>query len=108
KGININGGKNPEHTASFARKGKTTGLAFVDGVLYATVNLEDGNWPDVNHALIWSTDKGATWTRAEWLFPKVFQPAKFLSFGRDYTGASPSLAGYVYVYGPRQPAKGAA
>ena len=38
-GFNLNGGKDPPHPASFPRKGKTSGLACVDGVLYATVNL---------------------------------------------------------------------
>ena len=87
--MNVNGGKSPEHPASFSRKGKTTGLAFVDGVLYATVNLEDGKWPEVDHGLAWSTDRGATWTQAKWHFLKGtgnFQPAKFVSFGRDYNG----------------------
>ena len=104
-GANVNGGKNPEHPASFPRKGKTTGIAFVDGVLYATVNLEDGPWPNVNHVLAWSTDKGATWTKADWLFPRgwgQFQPAKFLAFGRDYSEVPEPLAGYVYLCGPRQ------
>jgi len=106
-GINVNGGKNPEHAASFPRKGKTTGLASVDGVLYATVNLENGTWPDVDHALEWSTNNGASWARAEWLFPKGsgnFQPAKFVAFGKDYTGLPEPLAGYVYLCGPRQSA----
>jgi hypothetical protein len=105
RGFNVNGGKNPEHPASFPRKGKTTGLAFVDGVLYTTVNLEDGIWPDVNHVIAWSTNQGATWTKAEWLFAKGagnFQPAKFASFGKDYTGLPDALAGFVYFYGPRQ------
>jgi hypothetical protein len=87
------------------RKGKTTGIAFVDGVLYATVNLEDGTWPNVNHVLAWSTNQAATWTKAEWLFPRGegnFQPAKFITFGRDYSGAPERLAGYVYICGPRQ------
>jgi len=105
QGFNINGGKNPEHPASFPHKGKTTGIAFVDGVLYATVNLEDGPWPEVNHVLAWSKDKGATWTRSNWLFekgPGHFQPAKFVSFGKDYTGLPAPLAGYVYICGPKQ------
>jgi hypothetical protein len=104
-GFNVNGGKNPEHPASFPRKGKTTGLVSVDGVLYATVNLEDAKWPDVNHVLAWSTNNGLTWSKADWLFPKGdgnFQPAKFLTFGRDYQGVPASLSGYVYIYGPRQ------
>ena len=105
RGFNVNGGKDPEHPASFPRHGKTTGVAYVDGVLYATVNLEDGVWPNVNHVLAWSTDRGATWTNAPWLFPRGtgnFQPAKFASFGKDYTGLPAALAGYVYLIGPRQ------
>lgn len=109
RGFNVNGGKAPEHPASFAKKGKSTGILFVHGVLYATVNLEDGVWPNVNHVLVWSTDKGASWTRSDWLFPKGkgnFQPAKFLNFGRDYSGVPDSLGGYVYICGPRQSADG--
>jgi hypothetical protein len=105
QGANINGGKNPENPASFAKKGKTTGLAFVDGVLYATINLQDGEWPNVDHVLAWSNDKGATWTLADWRFTKGkghFHPAKFLSFGRDYSGVPAALSGYVYLYGPKQ------
>jgi Domain of unknown function (DUF4185) len=107
RGVNVNGGKNPEHPASFLKKGKTTGIAFVDGVLYATINLEDGTWPDVNHALAWSTNNGATWTKADWRFPKGngnFQPAAFVVFGKDYTGLPGPLAGYVYICGPKQSA----
>lgn len=107
RGFNVNGGKDPQHPASFVRKGKSTGIAVVDGVLYATVNLEDGTWPAVNHVLIWSTNQGATWTRADWFFAKGegnFQPAKFVSFGRDYTGLPGALAGYVYLCGPKQSA----
>jgi hypothetical protein len=107
RGFNVNGGKNPEHAATFAKKGKSTGILFVHGVLYASVNLEDGEWPNVNHVLIWSTNKGASWTRADWLFSKGngnFQPAKFLNFGRDYSGVPDSFGGYVYIYGPRQSA----
>jgi hypothetical protein len=106
-GINLNGGKNPQHPASFPKKGKTTGVAFVDGVLYATVNLEDGKWPEVDHVLVWSTNNAATWERAKWLFPKgagSFQPAKFLGFGQNYAGVPPFLDGFVYLYGPRQSA----
>src|ERR1022692_2287622 len=101
-GINMNGGKNPEHPASFLKKGKTAGLLFVHGVLYAIVNLQDGIWPDVNHALAWSTNSGATWTMADWLFAKGegrFQPSVFLNFGKDYAGVPEPLAGYVYIYG---------
>ena len=108
RGINVNGGKNPEHPASFLKKGKTGGILFVDGTLYASINLQDGPWPNVNHVLAWSTDRGATWTHADWLFPKGvgnFQPAKFLNCGRDYTGLPAHLDGFVYLYGPRQAAR---
>ena len=108
RGVNVNGGKNAEHPASFPKKGKTGGLLFVDGTLYARINLQDGAWPDVNHVLAWSTNHGATWLQAGWVFPKGlghFQPAKFLNFGRDYTGLPATLAGFVYIYGPRQAAR---
>jgi hypothetical protein len=104
RGFNVNGGKDPEHPASFPRKGKTTGIAFIDGILYATINLQDGPWPKVSHALAWSTDKGATWTKADWLFAKGvenFQPANFLAFGKDYAAVPGPLVGYVYLYGPK-------
>lgn len=107
RAINVNGGRNAEHPASFPKKGKTAGLAAVAGTLYATVNLQDGKWPDVNHVLAWSTNRGATWTSADWLFRRnvgQFQPAIFLQFGRDYTGLPDELKGFVYLYGPRRSA----
>jgi hypothetical protein len=105
RGININGGKNPEHPGTFLKKGKTAGLVFVRGVLYAIENLQDGTWPDVNHALIWSTNFGATWTMADWRFdrsPGHFQPYVILNFGKDYSGVPEPLAGYVYMYGVKR------
>lgn len=105
RGININGGKNPEHATSFPKKGKTAGIIFANGILYALVNLQDGTWPNVNHALAWSTNSAATWTMADWLFIKgegKFQPAVFLNFGKDNAVAPESLAGYVYLYGVKR------
>ena len=105
KGFNVNGGKNPEHPASFPKKGKTGGLLFEDGILYALVNLQDGKWPNVNHVLAWSTNKGAAWAKADWLFPKGagnFQPARFLNFGKDGSGVPASMKGYVYLYGAKR------
>lgn len=109
-GININGGKNPLHPASFPKQGKTGGILCVDGVLYARLNMQDGKWPDVNHALIWSDDLGATWKQTPWVFPRgpgKFQPSRFLNFGRNYSGVPPHLDGYVYVYGAKQEEWGA-
>ena len=102
RAFNINGGKNPEHSASFPTKGKSGGLLFEDGILYANINLQDGPWPDVNHVLAWSSDKGATWTTNHWLFaskPGNFQPARFLNFAKDGSGVPHELRGYVYLYG---------
>lgn len=97
--VNINGGKNGKHPASFPRKGKTGGIVFVDGVFYAWLNRQDGSWPSVNHSLIWSDDRGASWKESSWKWPKGegnFQPNTFLQFGRDYAGARDE---YVYFYG---------
>jgi hypothetical protein len=108
QGFNVNGGKNPEHPSSFPKKGKTGGVLFDEGILYANINLQDGDWPDVNHVLAWSTNKGASWSKSDWLFPKGvgnFQPARFLNFGKDGAEAPPSLKGYVYLYGLKQMAR---
>lgn len=105
RGININGGKIPEHPASFPQKGKTGGILFVDGTLYARLNLQNGKWPSVDHSLAWSDDRGATWQQTSWVFPRGvgnFKPARFLNFGRDYAGVPETLAGYVYIYGFRE------
>jgi hypothetical protein len=47
-GVNINGGKNPAHRASFAERGKTGGVLAVGDRLYAWLNTENGRWPDVD------------------------------------------------------------
>lgn len=102
---NINGGKNPRHPASFPRKGKVGGLLAVGDCVYGWLNLQNGTWPDVDAALIWSDDGGATWRQSEWVFPKGegrFKPATFLNFARGYTGVPEGLAGYVYFYGQNQ------
>jgi hypothetical protein len=104
RGVNINGGKNPEHPASFPVKGKTAGLLFVKGTVYAIVNLQDGVWPNVNHVLTWSTNSGATWSTNDWLFARgegSFQPAVFLNFGKDYAGVPGMLGSCVYIYGTK-------
>ncbi|HUT95552.1 MAG TPA: DUF4185 domain-containing protein [Thermoguttaceae bacterium] len=110
RGVNINGGKNAEFPASFPKKGKTGGILFVDGTLYARLNRQDGQWPEVNHSLAWSDDRGATWQQTSWVFPKGegnFKPARFLNFGQDYAGVPTELGGYVYLYGFQQTGAGA-
>lgn len=104
-GVNINGGKNPEHRASFGERGKVGGMLAVGDRLYAWLNTQNGKWPDVDQALIWSEDRGATWKRSPWVFPKGrgnLKPATFLNFGKGYTGVPDNLRGYVYFYGQRQ------
>ncbi len=103
RGINVNGGKNFLHPSSFPKKGKTDGILYVGNTLYATVNTQDGKWPNVTHVLAWSEDQGATWTNADWKFPKgkgKFEPAKFLNFGKDYSAVPTNLSGYIYYCGP--------
>lgn len=71
----------------------------MDGTLYAWLNRQDGKWPNVNQALIWSDDLGATWHESPWRWPiggGRFKPSTFLQFGRDYAGAPDD---YVYFYG---------
>jgi hypothetical protein len=104
-GININGGVKPEHSASFPQRGKTGGLLAVGARLYAWLNTQNGRWPDVDQALLWSDDGAATWQRSAWVFPKGqgnFKPSTFLNFGKGYTGLPTDLHDYVYFYGPRQ------
>jgi hypothetical protein len=104
-GINVNGGKDPEHPASFPRHGKTGGLLAVVNRLYAWLNAQNGAWPDVDEALIWSDDRAATWQRSDWVFPRGkgnFKPATFLHVGKGYTGVPAGLDGHVYFYGQRQ------
>jgi hypothetical protein len=104
-GINSNGGVRPVHRASFAQRGKTGGLLAVGARLYAWLNTQNGRWPDVDQALLWSDDSAATWQRSAWVFPKGqdnIKPSTFLNFGKGYTGVPTELRDYVYFYGPRQ------
>lgn len=102
--VNINGGQNGRHPASFPTKGKTGGIIFVDGVLYARLNQQDGDSPNVNHSLIWSEDSAASWKQSSWVCPKGkgnFKPNTFLQFGKDYAAARDD---YVYLYGRNETA----
>ena len=98
-GVNINGGKRAEKPASFPKKGKCGGMLSAGGTLYAWLNLQDGTWPGVNQALVWSEDKAVTWTRAPWVWPKGrdnFKAQTFLQSGRNYKGPRDD---HIYVYG---------
>jgi hypothetical protein len=103
--VNVNGGHRAEHPGSFPQKGKAEGLLAVGRALYAWVNMQDGEYPNVDVRLAWSGDAGATWHLSPWSFAKGagnFKPTTFLNFGKGYTGLPFHLRGYVYFYGTRQ------
>jgi hypothetical protein len=104
-GVNVNGGKDSVHPASFAKRGKSGSVLAVGDRLYSWLNTQNGKWPDVDQALIWSDDKAATWKQSTWVFPKGrgnLKPSTFLNFGKGYANVPHDLKGYVYFYGQRQ------
>jgi hypothetical protein len=104
-GTNLNGGKNPQHPASFAKQGKVGGILAIGSTLYGWLNMQNGKWPDVDKALVWSDDLATSWKQSQWVFPKGqgnFKPGTFVNFGGGYSGLPPEVAAYVYFYGQRQ------
>jgi hypothetical protein len=94
KAVNIWGGYNAENTSTF--EGKCAGIVSVDGILYAWINMQNGNPPDVK--LAWSKNFGKKWQLSEWAFSSTndFFPCTFLNYGRDNAG---SRDDYIYSYG---------
>ena len=73
---------------------KASGMLMAGGVLYLWVrnDIVDGDW---RHArLAQSTDRGHTWTWADWQFGGTFGCPEFVQYGPNYAGARD---GYVYV-----------
>jgi CubicO group peptidase (beta-lactamase class C family) len=68
---------------------KASGMLSVGGVLYMWARNAG------NAQLAWSTDRGETWTWADWRFTRSFGYPTFLNYGQDYAGARDE---YVYVY----------
>ncbi|HEY7155416.1 MAG TPA: serine hydrolase [Gemmataceae bacterium] len=68
---------------------KASGLLMVDGVLALWVRNTG------NSRLKWSSDRGKTWTAADWKWTASFGAPTFLNFGRNYAGARDE---YLYVY----------
>ena len=87
QGINI--ASSAENTGQGAAGAKASGLLMVDGVLYMFARNTK------NSQLAWSTDRGKTWSWADWKFTVSFGHPAFLNFGRNYQGARDN---YVYVY----------
>ncbi|WP_145276157.1 serine hydrolase [Tautonia plasticadhaerens] len=80
-----------ERTGDGPRGAKASGILMVDGVLYLLArNLDDAQ-------VARSTDRGASWTWADWRFTDGFGCPTFLNFGRDYAGARDE---FIYVYSP--------
>ena len=61
----------------------------VDGTLYLWARNAG------NAQLAWSSDRGQTWTWADWKLSTSFGCPAFLNFGRNYAGARDD---YVYIY----------
>ncbi len=104
-GVNLNGGKAALSGASFAEHGKVGGLLAAGNRLYAWLNLQNGKWPDVDQALIWSDDKAATWQRNTWVFPHGdgnLKPSTFLNLGKGGSNAPTELQGFEFFYGQKQ------
>ena len=104
-GVNINGGKAARYPASYPKKGKVGGILAVGDRIYAFLNTQNGRWPDVDQALIWSDDGGASWRQSMWVFPRGegnIKPSTFLNFGRGYSGVPDILSGFVYFFGQKQ------
>lgn len=105
KGVNVNGGKDAQHPASFPEHGKVGGLVAVGDNVYGWLNAQNGKWPDVDEVLIISQDRGATWRTTNVRFPKGkdrLKPSTFLTAGRANSGLPEPLKGFVYFYGHRQ------
>jgi len=97
-GYNIWGGKNAENPASFG--GKSYGITAVKGNLYMWVSPGSGNKNYQEARLAKSTDYGASWIKADWVFSQddLFILPTFCQFGKDYEGARDN---YVYIYATR-------
>ena len=105
KGVNLNGGKDPLHPASYPSKGKVGGLLAIDNRVYAWLNAQDGSFPDVDQLLIVSDDHAATWQTTGVKYPRGkgnLKPSTFLNVSRGHANVPDDAKGYAYFYGPRQ------
>lgn len=78
-----------EQAGDGPRGRKASGLLMVDSVLYLWARNAG------NAQLAWSTDRGATWTWADWKLTTSFGCPTFLNFGPNYQGARDA---FVYIY----------
>ena len=73
---------------------KASGLLMVESVLYMWARNAD------NSQLAWSTDRGQSWSWADWRFATSFGCPTFANSDRNYMGA---LDDFVYIYSPDSP-----
>ena len=73
---------------------KASGLLMANGVLYLLVRNYRAAGSFRHSKLAWSTDKGKTWTWANWHFSGTFGCPDFVQYGPNYRGARDD---YVYV-----------
>ncbi|WP_197138091.1 DUF4185 domain-containing protein [Crateriforma conspicua] len=103
RGINVWGGFQAENPATF--HGKSWATISIDGELFMWVVPDKPKGKKYrNHyeyiELAHSTDKGASWTKADWRFEegeRLTIPT-FLNFGKDNSGVPSGYGDYVYSY----------
>lgn len=98
QGFNVWGGKNAQNRATF--EGKSYGIISIDGDLSMWVSPGSDTKGYKKSTLYKSSDKGASWTAADWNFvggKGNFINPTFCQFGKDYTAARDN---YVYIYAP--------
>ncbi len=78
-----------EHKGDGKKGLKASGMLMVRGTLYLWARNAG------NAQLAWSSDRGKTWTWADWKLTTSFGCPTFLNFGKNYDGARDA---FVYVY----------
>jgi len=89
-GVNLRSPSAEQHGDGASGK-KAAGMLMVDGTLYMLVRNADLS------QFAWSSDRGQTWTWADWRFETALACPTLLNFGPDYRGARDE---YVYLYSP--------
>jgi len=90
KGVNLRS-PSVERTGDGQRGPKASGIVMVNGVLYLLVRNVG------NAQVVWSADRGRTWTWCDWKFETSFGCPTFLNCGRNDDEACDD---YVYIYSP--------
>ena len=88
QGINLRS-TTAERMGQGAAGPKASGMLMVDGVLYMLVRNVG------NSQIVYSKDRGKSWTWCDWKFTTSFGVPTFLNYGKNYAGARDE---YVYIY----------